>query len=233
VSQRVIFHPQYGYIPADPSFAYGNTDQRIPVGPGGQPIVPGPVPPELQPQPWPPPPGARPNMNVQTLQSLAARPGTTWHPVSVADPMPLVPEAPDGTIAMAFRTRTARFPGLAAGTPGQVSFQFDNACALYSRTAAIRTTNGQALPAIAANPLDLFDVQFQRQATGDTLDIDGGMGGALLGTAQRPAYLGGRGWQFDNGNPLTIIVTPAAANLLIDVSVMFVEFLGPQNYNVG
>ena len=65
------------------------------------------------------------------------------------------------------------------------------------------------------------------------LDIDGGMGGALLGTAQRPAYLGGRGWQFDNGNPLTIIVTPAAANLLIDVSVMFVEFLGPQNYNVG
>jgi hypothetical protein len=226
------YHPQYGWIPADPHAAYGDTPMPYAPGHGqsgnGQPSIP----PAFRPQPWPPPANARPNLNVDTYQTIAARPGVQWKECPVAEPLPLVPVSPDGTIAMAYYTRTLRFTGLGAGQSFTDTLQFDTPAAIFKRMGSVRTASGNALVLAGSSPLALFDVQFARRTTGDTLDIEEGMASNLLGTAERPDYIGGRGWMFDNGNSLSVTVTPAIAGLVIDVTLGYVSFLGPQNYTV-
>jgi hypothetical protein len=200
---------------------------------GGQYGSPAPVPgnsPAMTQQPWPPSDNAQPLMNNPGYQALAAQPYVSWSIESVADPRPLIPVSANGDIAMMFFTRTARFANIGAGIPTPVQLGFDTPAAVYARTAGLRTANGTALTVSYANPLDLFDVIFTRQASGNLLDVTSGMGSTLLGTAERPAYIGGRGWQFDNGNSLTITVTPSIAGLIIDITVWYITFVGPQNF---
>jgi len=187
------------------------------------------APPNMPPQPWPPGPDARPDLNNQTYQSLAARPGMMWSIESVADPRPLIPVSKDGTVAMVYRTRTIRFTGIAAGQVGVSTLQFDEPTALYARFGSV-FTDAQLTDFQAANPLALFDVQFTRGATGDLLDVDFAAATNVLGTAQRPAYIGGRAWQFDNGNSVTIAIRPRLIDLDIDITVWYVSFPGPDNY---
>lgn len=217
---QFIFHPQYGFIPAAPGVAYGGAQPNY----GSPPAAPQ--------QPWPPGPNAIPDLNNQTFQALAQRPTVAWSIESVADPRPLIPVSQTGDVAMTWRTRTARFAQLTTASQAQ-TLQFDSPCVIYMRTAGVRQATGQALNASTNNLLNLFDVQFTRGSVGALLDIDSGMGGTLCGTSERPAYIGGRAWQFDNGNSLTITVTPSLANLIIDVTVGFVAFLGPDNFVAG
>ena len=213
-----VFIPGLGWVPPEHAAQLHRGGHQSRSGGYG-------APPNFPPQQWPPGPDARPDLNNQTYQSLAARQGMQWSIESVADPRPLIPVAPDGTVAQVFRTRTIRFSGGAAGVAQVDTLQFDSPSAVFARFGSAFDT-GNNLPV----DLSFFDVQFTRGSTGDNLDVDPSSAANLLGTAQRPAYIGGRAWMFDNGNSVQINVRPRIPDLDIDITVWYVSFPGPDNY---
>jgi len=175
--------------------------------------------------PWPPPAGAQATLNPPNLASHA-RNAPSWYQKQVYWPELWFPAG--NSIGLQLRRRPISVT-VAANTATPTLVQFDTPTTIYALTAGVQETTGGAFP-VGQDPLNLFTIEFIR-TQGDRLDTAPALGGALLGTAARPALLGGPGWMFDRGGALQATITPLVNNLRIDVVLMGIEVRGPANFS--
>jgi hypothetical protein len=117
---------------------------------------------------------------------------------------------------------------IAANLPTNQSIQFDIPVIIFAMTASVTTTDNSAL-AVGKDPLSLFTLLLQH-SNGEQLTAGGArLGGAIVGTAQRPRLVGGNGYVFNQGSSLIMTITPLIANLRIDIVCQCIEERGPTN----
>lgn len=153
--------------------------------------------------------------------------GVTYEEVPMAEPRPWMPI--DTNIAWMLNDRVV---SLTAGTinveqPINISFDLDTR--VYALTASCYSTAGAAVPATGfPDSLSMFRVQF-KMAQGRQFQTTSAPGITVLGTGQRPRYLGRPAWRFQGGSTLVVNVTPLAANLQIDIVLYAVEIASGNN----
>ncbi len=152
--------------------------------------------------------------------------GTEFEEVPVAMPMPWLPIASD--IAWGLNDRVQTFTNLAANAESIQRLNFDIPSAVFALTAAVRRTDGNAINGDFGNVLDTFRVQFTL-SQGRQWQTNNAMGSAIVGTAQRPRWLGRPCWRFNNGAVLQVRLTPLIANLQVDIVVWALETTGASN----
>lgn len=151
--------------------------------------------------------------------------GVPFRETPIKDPKPWL--AVDQNIGYMLNDRISTISGVAANTQTIVRQGFDVPSAVFALTGTAIDTTGAALP-VGLDPLDTFTVQFVL-TNGQRWQTVAGLGSTILGTAQRPRYLGGPCWILNNGAVMQVIITPLRANLRIDVNMMVVEQPGPTN----
>lgn len=157
--------------------------------------------------------------------------GTPFSRYDVATPAPLLP---DEGYTMGINDRVVSVTGVAANTQSIQNIAFDLDSAVYAWTgAAYLTTLAAAFPGNGfANPLDTFTIQFRLSQGKRYYQTTPTLGSTVLGTAERPRYLGMPSLRLSSGTVLQAIVTPLIANLRIDVTLYTIE-LTPFSGNVG
>jgi hypothetical protein len=111
--------------------------------------------------------------------------------------------------------------------------QFDIPCRLVAingaaiNTAAIGSAVG-ALSTINMNLTYLFRLEY---TTGDKLHTRARLANTVVGTMENPGEVGAFGYNIDQGASLQLGITPLAANLRIDITLVCLEMRGPRNFS--
>jgi hypothetical protein len=176
--------------------------------------------------PWPPPDGSHASLNPPSNARRAAE-GVPFQREQVYFPSLWIPQG--ANIGTQLRRRPITIINQAAAVDVIQAIQFDIPTTVFCLTAGVIDTTGANLP-VGLNPLDSFTCQFQH-TNGDLYDTQPMLGGASLGTAERPALLGGPGWMQDRGTSVLLTVQPLRANLRIDICLWSIEMRGPANYS--
>lgn len=155
--------------------------------------------------------------------------GIPYEEVPVKDPIPWMPVAEN--IAWGLNDRVITFTNQTINVEAVGSLGFDLTSNIYALTAAVRTTDGNDISGSYGSVLDLFRVQFEL-SQGRKWQTANAMGSALLGTAQRPRFLGRPGWRFNNGARLLVNFTPLRSNIQVDIVLWAIEFTGPGNLSM-
>ena len=106
----------------------------------------------------------------------------------------------------------------------------------YALSASVRISDGSGFP-VGWSPLDTFDFKLSTQG-GEAITVDRRMGGNVLGTAQRPGFLGGAGWVWNVGTVAIVelvpqLALPAGVTLGIDITMHCIEFRRGASYLEG
>lgn len=94
--------------------------------------------------------------------------------------------------------------------------------AFYALTAAVRKTDGAALPSSVQSSLDMFKLQITYVQT-DNIQTRSGLGSALCGTAQWPRLFGGPALLFDKRANVNFNITPLYSAMEVDIVVYVCE----------
>jgi len=166
-----------------------------------------------------------PNRVSQFLEAIASN--GSYDLYDLSRPLPKIPQAQ--SLGLNVNDRVLTFTGIAAGTATPLNLGFDTPSYGFAINCGIRPTAALAnIPASGFNVFDLFRIQFQR-TNAYRFQTNPVLGGALLGTGQRPGFLQGPCWEFTQGSTLVVTVTPQVANLDIDIMLRTLEVIGPTN----
>lgn len=149
-------------------------------------------------------------------------------PFDMSIPQPGVPVDPNVAVQTRNYVQNFTFSSL---TPQIAAVQVDVPLIVYRRTGAAYVTGGNWIPQSFGNSLDMFTIQTQH-STGDYLDVAPALGSALVGTAQRPAWLEGPAWRWDRGGSIRTTITPLVATLYVSIVWGCLELRGV-NYAAG
>ena len=147
--------------------------------------------------------------------------------VPVKDPMPWLPVTP-GDIAWSVNDRVLTLTNGAINTQAVQRLGFDTPSAVYAITAAVRTTDGAAIPGSFGSVLDTFQIQF-RMTNPRLWQTNPVSGSTVCGTAERPRFLGRPCWRMNTGSVLIANITPLMANLNVDLNIWVLETIGCTN----
>lgn len=179
--------------------------------------------------PWPPPPGSQASIDPPSTFKRSKQ-GLEWYQTQVYWPTPWIPLSENIGIQPRRRPIQDVLNGAANAVVNR-TIQIDIPSAVYALTGSATPSDGSALPN-NLHPLDTFLIQFTHN-TGDRLDTQAALARSLIGTAERPAMIGGVGWNFDRGGTIQVDVTPLRANMRISVTCWVIEIRGPVNYTPG
>lgn len=153
--------------------------------------------------------------------------GVPFKEIPLADPMPWMPCGTD--IAWGLNDRVLTFTNQAINVEVPQQIGFDLPSVTYALTAAVRTTDGNAIPGTFGNVLDTFRIQFVWSGSNRRWQTIAALGSTVLGSGSWPRLLGRPGWRFTKGSNLIVNFTPLVANLQVDIVLWVVETSGPGN----
>lgn len=106
----------------------------------------------------------------------------------------------------------------------------------YAVVGSVRLSDSSGFP-VGYDPLSTIDVKLMSGEENVTVETTAGQN--VLGTAQRPGFLGGAGWVFNVGVPASWLITPTLGGLaagvkqVIRISMHVIEFRRGASYNAG
>lgn len=119
----------------------------------------------------------------------------------------------------------------AIGTEALRNVQFDIPCRLIAINGAAQNTGDTDLyNEIVMNMQYLFRLEY---TTGDRLHTTPRLASTVVGTMQNPGEIGGHGYNIDQGASVTLGITPLAATLRIDITLVCLEMRAPRNFSIG
>lgn len=118
----------------------------------------------------------------------------------------------------------------AVNTEALRNVQFDIPCRLIAINGAVRDTTGVVVYTEQTMNLQyLFRLEY---TTGDRLHTTSRLASTVVGTMQNPGEIGGHGYNIDQGASVTLGITPLAANLRIDITLVCLEMKAPRNFSM-
>ncbi len=112
---------------------------------------------------------------------------------------------------------------------------FNLPCVACHVTGTCITSDGSGLP-VGWNPNDCYEVLLEAGSGAEKITISSRLASTVVGTAERPGFLGGGGWIFPAGSDLNVTITPrlpglpAGVNTRIDIVFGCLEFRYGSSY---
>lgn len=108
--------------------------------------------------------------------------------------------------------------------------RFDLPVTVIAINAAVNKTDGTALP-VNWNPRDCFSVNLV--ANRESITIDTRLGSTVCGTAEKPGFLAGSGWQMSSGSTLQCTIVPRVDDTRIDLVFCCLEYRTGSSFQQG
>jgi len=173
-------------------------------------------------------PGMQAELSPPSTWQRAQQGGLLWSQRQTYYATPWIPQSPENNIGYQPRWRPITNVVDGAVNANVVrNIRIDIPYTIYAFSATSTPTDGTALPN-NLHPLDTFTVLLVSN-TNDRLVTDPVLARTIMGTAERPAHVGGTGWAFDRGGTVQVTIAPLRAGLTISVVAWGIEVRGPTN----
>lgn len=164
-------------------------------------------------------------------RTVPAPTDSPWEPFPVFPTRPLINQRPD--VGYVNRYYVVEFDAQTVNVEATRTILFQFPVHIVAVNAGVSQLPNNGSNVMLSDAENFSFLTLLRETTGERINTNETFGGLIMGTAQRPGQLGGRGWSIDAGGTLIVGVTPLAPSLTISVGILAVELRTGTNYTDG